>query len=263
MRSKNTGFIIGFLLFCLSLLLSCSTDQAPFAKESGLPESELAYYSDSFDSFKRDLWEKGGLVKLEDQLENLRIADMTFEDGRLRIDTKTGGFSEGTLVSKFALRGDYDVQIDFQIKFVAGEFDMDQVLGLGAWEKSKSGKSNRWITIGLLKKGNDKERRIFCGYYLQGDQFYHTGFTRQIDNFNGSVRLVRSGNQVSTFFRKKWQIRWTKMCNIWSDQNDVLIVFQLANYILIRKSIMANRSITAWIDNFKINAAQEIIESEI
>jgi len=261
MRSKKIHFIIGFLsLPLLSALLSCATDKAPLQIENSLPQSELTYYCDTFDSLREDVWEKAGFVFTAAQLRNLKIADMTIEDGRLRIATKTGGFSKGGLVSKFALKGDFDVQIDFQIDFVAGEFDMDQVLGFGAVEKTKSGSASRLTSIGLLKKGKNKSE-IFSGYLEWGK--YHTGYWHPIDNFTGSVRFVRTGDQVSTFYRKQGQKRWTKMCTLPSTQNDTSIGFTLQNFVKDRNSITATRSISAWIDNFTINSAQEIIESEI
>jgi hypothetical protein len=262
MRHKKASLIFGFLLLAFfGLLLSCATDKAPLQIKNSLPQSELAYYCDRFDKLREDVWERAGFVFSAAQLGNIKIADMTIEDGRLRIDTKTGGFSKGGLVSKFALRGDFDVQIDYQIDFVPGNFDMDQVLGFGAVEKAKSGGANQMISIGFLKKGKSKTSTIFSGYLQRGK--YHTGYSHNIGNFTGSVRFVRIGNQVSTFYRKQGQNRWTKMCTVPSTQKDTSIGFTLQNFVKDRNSITATRSITAWFDNFTINATQQIIESEI
>jgi hypothetical protein len=262
MKSKKIGFIAGFISFAfLAMLFSCAMDKAEMHVENSLPQNKLAYYKDSFDTQREDLWDKAGFVFSAAQMANIKIADMTIEDGRLRIDTKTGGFSKGGLVSKFTLRGDFDVQLDFQIDFVAGEFDMDQVAGLGIVEKTKSGKPIRLFTIGLLKKGKNKKGEIFSGYREMGK--YHSGYTRSIDNFNGSLRFVRTADQMSTFYRKKGQNRWTKMCTLPSGQDDAFIGFTLQNFTIDRNSITAARSISAWIDNFSINAAQQIIESDI
>jgi hypothetical protein len=262
MRSKKIYFIIGFLLLLLlGALLSCAADPAPLVIANSLPQNELAYYCDSFDTLKEGLWDKAGFVFSAAQLGNLKIADMTIEEGKLRIDTKTGGFSKGGLVSKFALRGDFDVQIDFQIDFVPGNLDMDQVLGFGAVEKSKSGHLNRMTSIGLLKAGKNKNSEIFSGQLERGK--YHRGYWHPIDNFTGSVRFVRMGDQVSTFYRKQGQNRWIKMSTLPSSQNETTIGLTLQNFVKDRNSITATRSIKAWIDNFTINAAQEIIESEI
>lgn len=260
MHNRITGFIIYFLFFYSIIILSCVTHQTPLLIENSLQQSELAYYCDSFDSFKEDLWEKAGYVFTATQLHNIRTAHMTIEEGRLRIDTSTGGFSKGGLVSKFALRGDFDVQVDFQLQFVSGEFDMDQLLGFGATEKTKSGNSRRLTSIGLHKKGKNNSG-ILSGYLEWGK--YHSGYWHDIGNFTGSVKFVRIGSQISTFYRKKGQTRWIKMCTLPSAQNDTLVGFSLQNFTKDRNTIRANRSISAWIDNFTINAAQEIIESEI
>lgn len=261
MRSIRTALFIGFLTPAfLIVLLSCTTGTVPLQIINGLPQSELAYYCDAFDTLREDIWERAGFVFSAAQMGNIKMADMTIEDGKLRIDTKTGGFSKGGLVSKFSLRGDFDVQIDFQIDFSPGGPDMDQSLGFGAVEKTTSGSINRLTTIGLLKKSQNKSE-IFSGY-REGSK-YHAGYGHPIDNFTGSVRFLRIGNQMSTFYRKQGQNRWTKMCTVPSSKNETAIGFTLQNFVVDRNAITATQSVSAWIDNFTINAAQEIIESEI
>lgn len=262
MRHKRAGFIIRFLFLAFfGGLLSCSTDKAPLQNENSLPQSELAYYCDPFDKLREDIWEKVGFVFTAAQFKNIKIGDMTIEDGRLRIDTKTGGFSKAGLVSRFTFGGDFDIQVDLQINFIAGEFDMDQILGFGPGEITKSGKPIRFFTIGLLKKGKNKRGEIFSGYHERNK--FHGCYSHPIDNFSGSLRFVRSGDTMSSFYRKQGQNRWTKMCTMPCGQNDATIGFALHNFTIDRNSITATRSISAWIDNFTINAAQEIIESEI
>ncbi len=262
MRIQKTGFIVGFIsLAFFSLLLSCATGQAPSQIANSLAQNELTYYNDSFDTIRDDLWDKAGYVFTATQMANIKIAEMTIEDGRLRIDTQTGGFSKGGLVSKFTLRGDFDVQVDFQIDFVTGELDMDQVSGPAAVERTLSGRPIRVFTIGLLKKGKSKKAEIFSGYLERGK--YHAGYSRAIDKFNGTLRFVRTTDKMSTFYRNQGQNRWTTMCSQPCGKNDVSIGFALQNFTIDRNAITATRSISAWIDNFTINAAQEIIESEI
>jgi hypothetical protein len=261
MRSKKIALAIGFLSLAFSIaLIGCATDDKSFSIANSLPPSELAYYCDSFDTLREDVWERAGFVFSAAQLGNIKIADMTIEDGKLRIDTKTRGFSKGGLVSKFALKGDFDVQVDFQIDFVPGNLDMDQSLGFGAVEKTIGGSGNRLTSVVLLKEGQNKSG-ILSGYLERGK--YHNGYWHQIDNFTGSVRFVRIGDRVSSFYRKKGQQHWTKMCTLQSSQNDTTIGFTLQNFVHKRNSITATRSVSAWIDNFTINSAQEIIESEI
>ncbi|MGD9042697.1 MAG: hypothetical protein PVG06_03235 [Desulfobacterales bacterium] len=262
MGLQKTGFVIGFLLLTyLGVLLSCASDKAPLPIENSLPQSELVYYCDTFDSLREDVWEKAGYVFSAAQLGKLKIADMTIEEGRLRIDTKTGGFSKGGLISKFALRGDFDVQIDFQIDFLASEFDMDQLGGFGAMELAETSRKNRLFSIGFTKVAKSKKGGIRAGQ-LQGGK-YLSAYWHPANNFNGSFRFVRIGDRMSTFYRKQGQTRWTKMSSLPSTQKDTIFGIVLQNFVMKRNSIKANRSITAWIDNFTINAAQEIIESEI
>ena len=154
----------------------------------------------------------------------------------------------------------YRVQVDFKINFVPGNLDMDQSLGFGAMEKTIGGTGNRTTSIGLLKKGQNKGV-IFSGYLEWGK--YHNGYGHPIGNFNGSVRFLRTNDHVTTFYRKQGQNQWTKMCTLPSSQNDTTIGFGLQNFVSDRNTITANLSVSAWIDNFIINAAQQIIESEI
>ncbi|MEJ2099200.1 MAG: hypothetical protein P8X68_04405 [Desulfobacterales bacterium] len=262
MREKKTCFTIGFLLiFFFAALLSCATEQAPLQVLNSLPQSQLAYYNDPFDRMREDLWDRAGYVFSAAQMANIKIADMAIENGRLRIDTKTGGFSKGGLVSTFTLRGNFDVQADFQIDFVAGKFDMDQLLGFAVVERTLSGRPIRLFMIGLLKKAKNQKGEIFSSYREKSK--YRTGYSHPIDNFNGSLRFVRTGKKMSTFYRKQGQNRWIKMCTLPCGQNDASIGFGVQNFIIDRNSITATRSISAWIDNFTINTAQQIIESEI
>lgn len=253
-----------FCLFLVSFLVfwgGCVTEKERLKGEESLSQNKLAYYNDSFDTIRDDLWDKAGYVFTDTQLANIKIADMTIEDGRLHIKTKTGGFSKGGLISKFAFRGNFDVQADFQIDFVAGIFDMDQFLSLATIEKTKSGKPSRLFVIGFGKKGKNKRNGLFSGYYKGGK--YHAGYWHPFDKFTGSLRFVRTGKKINAFYQRQGPYRWLKMCTLPSTQNDNTIGFALYNYTTGRNSITATRSIGVWIDNFTINSAQEIIESEI
>ena len=258
MTNKIARFTIVTLSLALfGVLISCATDSKQLQIENSLPQSKLAYYNDSFNTLREDVWEKAGHVFTATQLENIKIADMTIEKSRLRIETKTGGFSKGGLVSKFMLRRDFDVQIDLHIDFVPGNLDMDQTLGFGALELMPK----RLVSAGLSKVGKTEKGGIRAGH-LSGGR-YRGCYWHPVNNFKGSFRIVRVDDRISTFYRKKGQTRWTKMCSLPSGQNDTVFGIVLQNFVKERNSIKANKSITCWIDNFTINAAQEIVESEI
>lgn len=98
MRNKKAGFTIGFLsLAFLGALLSCATDKASLQIENSLPQSELAYYNDSFDKMREDLWVRAGYLYREEQVQNFKQSDMRFDNGKLIIRTQTGSFSKGRL----------------------------------------------------------------------------------------------------------------------------------------------------------------------
>ena len=98
MRSSKTRLIIGiFILAFFGAFLSCATDKAPLQIENSLPQSELAYYNDSFDKMRVDLWVRAGYLYREEQVQNFKQSDMRFDNGKLIIRTQTGSFSKGRL----------------------------------------------------------------------------------------------------------------------------------------------------------------------
>jgi hypothetical protein len=239
----------------------CAMETPNFRIKNNLPQQKLAYYSDAFDSLREDLWEKVGFAFSFEQLQNIKIADLAPEDGKLRIVTKTGGFSKGGLTTKYFFSGDFDIQIDCRLDFLPDTSDMDQVLGCGIREQGKTPKDSCFFTITLLRKGNSRKSLLVSGFRRQ--EKYHPGYSHQIENFHGTLRFVRIFDKISTFYRIDGKDRWVKMSTFASTRNEATFSFALQNFVVERKSIAADDSITAWIDDFKINAAQEIIEEEI
>jgi hypothetical protein len=153
MRNIKTGFIIGFLLLAfLGALLSCVTDKAPLQIENSLPQSELEYYNDSFDKIREDFWDKAGYLSQEEQMQNFKLADMRFENGKLIIRTKTDSFSKGGLAAKYAFRGDFDIQLDCRIDFLKDTFGMDQLLNFLVIDKS----GVAWVKVNQLETSLDE-----------------------------------------------------------------------------------------------------------
>lgn len=238
----------------------CVRDTATLKIEKSLPQIKLAYYNDSFDKLRTDLWDKAGLVFSYRQLSNLQAADMDFENGQLVVKTKTGSFSKGGLVSTFKLRGDYDVQIDLHLDFMEDVSDMDQIIGFGALEKGSAGMATNHFYGITLVKIDGKQGGIFTVY--RSEKKKHGETWHPIDGFNGSFRIVRIGNKVSTLYRQG-DGYWHRTHVYPSVGKDTLIGFSVQNFSISRKSIQADEQVTGRFDSFKINAAQEIIESEI
>ena len=262
MKSRKTGFIIGFLLLAfLGGLLSCATDKAPLQIENSLPPDELAYYNESFDKMREDLWERAGYLYREEQVQNFKQADMGFDNGKLIIRTKSGSFSKGGLTSRYALRGDFDFQLNCRMDFVKGIPGMDQVFTIGVYGKNlKKGKMTLTM-IGLtMKEGSDKGY-IFSNCAVNGR--WKKGGSQKTENFNGDFRFLRVGKAISTLYKKAGTPEWTKMYTFRVTDKDMKIGFQVRNFFGNRTTIQANHSISAEFDSLKINAAQEIIEDEI
>jgi len=258
-RTKPLNFVL-LTAFWLSIL-GCVTDTATLKIEKSLPQSKLAYYSDSFDKLRTDLWEKAGYIPNEAQKANFKLAKMRIDDGKLRVETETGCFSKGGLSSKYALRGDFDIQVECQIDFLEGLYDMDQLLNFLVFEKGKDLKAMDSVSLSLFKKGGRDYNTIFSGFRKKGR--FHVGDWYRIGNFDGTVRIVRIGDRISTLFKRKGDAEWKKMDTFQSTPNDVMIGFKLDNFIVMRTSITARSPITATFDNFRINAAEEIIEEDI
>jgi hypothetical protein len=262
MRNIKANFIIGFILFAFSsTLLSCSADKVPLQIENSLPQSELEYYSDSFDKIREDFWDRAGYLYKEEQIHNFKLADMRFENGKLIIRTKTGSFSKGGFGSKYALRGDFDLQLDCRIDFLKGASGMDQLLNFLVFDKSgKIGKTNV-VVINLSMGEGSHQAWLGTGAQINGR--WNKGGSQKIENFHGTLRILRKGRNISTLFKKKGATAWSKMHTFRATANDLLFGFQVRNFFNKRTTIRATQSISAEFESFRINAAQEIIEEEI
>jgi hypothetical protein len=262
MRNFKFDFITGLLLLAsLSALLSCATDKAPLQIENSLPQDELAYYNDSFDEMREDLWDRAGYLYKEEQIHNFKLADTRFENGKLIISTKTGSFSKGGLGSKYALRGDFDLQLDCRIDFLKDAPGMDQLLNILVVDKSeKIGKTDT-VVINFSKGGMSHQGWLGSGAIING--FWRKGSSKMMENFDGALRILRKGKYISALYKKKGDSEWSKIYTFRVTENDMKFGFTVRNFFAKRTRIQATQSISAEFDNFRINAAHEIIEEEI
>ncbi|MBW2027783.1 MAG: hypothetical protein JRH06_01290 [Deltaproteobacteria bacterium] len=259
MKEIDARIRLAFLAVSLIFLGACIAQQLSFDIQNSLPQSRLAYYNDPFDRLREDLWEKSGFVYSEDQLQNYESADMKIEKGHLIIETQVGTFSKGGLVAKYELKGDFDIQIDCAMTFVRGATDLDQVIGFAAIERGKRPQWNRMMAITILKAGQERSG-IFASYRhgrtILGKSWHPTG------DFKGSLRIVRIGDKVSTLYRRG-NGRWIRTNTFPSSGNNAQVGLVLQNFTMKRKSIGAQAVVVGEFDNFRINAAQGIIEEEI
>ncbi|MFC1884934.1 hypothetical protein ACFL2O_09190 [Thermodesulfobacteriota bacterium] len=263
MKKMNSLIMLVCLTACFGYLAGCATDTAPLKTASSLPQSKLARYNDSFDTLREDVWSKNVILAFtETSRTNFKIGDTRIENGKLIAETKTGCFSRAGLGGKYKIRGDFDIQIDCNIEFFKGVQDMEQQVVLFLADPTKEVKDLRCALIGAIKTPRKDFNFIYAGYYED--------FQWQIENmreigssFNGALRMVRTGNKVTTLYRIKGEQGWEKLTSFGFTTNDVGFSFLASNFSLYTSSITAKSPVTVTFDNFKINAAQEIIESDI
>ena len=239
----------------------CVTDTASLKIEKSLPQSKLAYYNDSFDNFRTDLWDKAGYIYNEAQEANFKLAKMRIQDGKLWVQTETDCFSNRGLGSKYVLRGDFDIQVDCQIDFLEGVHNMDQALGFIVVEKGKKISTGDAVFVRLLKRGWSGSGKLLSASLDNGN--FQLGTWHEIDGFDGTLRIVRKGRDIRTLYRNRGEKAWDLLDTFWSTSKDLFIVLYLRNFYPGRTSITARSPITATFDNFRINAAEEIIEEDI
>ncbi|MBL7174801.1 MAG: hypothetical protein ISS66_03140 [Desulfobacteraceae bacterium] len=260
MKKISVWVIVVLFATPLAFFQGCAAEKVSIKIEKSLPQSKLAHYNDSFDNLREDLWQKAGLVN-EEQLSNFKFADISIENGQLKIVTKTGSFSKGSLASKYTLRGDFDIQVDCHIDFLKRKYDMRQQLGLRVLETGKEMKDLDWIAIVARKREGSLESEIISACQRWGK--LNTGSRYRISDFHGTFRIVRIGNKISTLFQKDGEIAWRKDFTTSFTKNDVIFGFAIQNFSPGITSITATSSFVGKFDNFRINAAQEIIEEEI
>ncbi|MEW6669422.1 MAG: hypothetical protein AB1512_29775 [Thermodesulfobacteriota bacterium] len=237
-------------------------DMALLKIENSLPPEKLARFDDTFDTFREDRWETAGFIPKAEIRTNFKQADVRAEGGRLHIITKTGAFSRSGLGSKFYFTGDFDVQVDAQAEFLEDVQDMDQVMSFNAFDKSKELEDEKleYVTIAAIKAAG-KPAVLGSGSQEKGKW---TGTGRiEIDRFRGTFRIIRIGKTFTTLYRNQGEEEWRRLSTVLRTPNDIIINFITQNFTGPRTSIGASRSFTASFDNFKINAAQKIVESEI
>jgi hypothetical protein len=256
--------LCGLVSFAASLI-ACTHDTAFLKVEKSLPPEKLARYNDSFDSFREDIWEKAAHVIANIPLmTNFKQAAISIENGRLKMETQTGSFSTGAIESKFYLKGDFDIQVDCDIGFLKDIGDMDQIISFIAFDTPVEIEAEGTELVFLqVKKWPKKPVLLEGGYRQKGKpNWCHS---RQIDNrYQGSLRILRIGDRVTLLYTTEVNGKWHKACSISRPTKDVRIRMVAQNHFIQRKApIDAQSPFTVFLDNFKINAAQEIIEYEI
>jgi hypothetical protein len=241
-------------------MASCAPKDIGIKIEGGVPIDRLRYYDDSFDALKRDLWEVAAFSQT-DQLRNFEMADVNYENSRVRVNTRSGAFSGAVFTSKYQLRGDFDIQIDCEMQFLKGKVTVDQLLYFAVVKKGETFYSGGSVSNVISKPSGLEDG--FIGVVLRQHGKYTQGNFNKISGFTGTIRLLRTGDQIKIVYHKQSANSWSKLDRLSFTIDDVAIVFGVQNFRPGRKDLNASESVTAYFDNFRINAAVKVIEDEI
>jgi hypothetical protein len=261
MRSFIGLALVSILSFFLS---SCATPYQGKTFSKTLPRTILDRYCDSFETFREDLWDAaGGLPTSSRSISSeIMVAEPNVEGGKLKLRTKTGGFSQGGLLSKFLLKGDFDIQIEFEANFNLGgwipKIGMDQAIALGV---AAQGSEDLLIMGMTCPEGNHTYTWINLSAMEHERWVTHAWqyFYAQKLVF----RLVRKGGQVSAVYKTSGKGEWQELATCGFGRDIVSVFFGIQNYRGTRSQISADISFSVQFDDFRINAAEEIIESEM
>ena len=258
-NSLDLWVVFTFTALCL-IFAGCAPTDVSIQIDGGVPADQLSYYADSFDAPKRDLWEIAAFSQ-SGQLRNFKMADVAYEGGRLKIQTQTGAFSSAVVTSKFILKGDFDIQIDCQIQFLKHKVNFDQLLYFEVIEQGKTFQASQ-SAVFVINKRYDMGTGIIGAIQRRTGE-YVRGNLRQIDGFYGTLRLVRTDDRITMFYRKQGSSSWRKLDTLLFTKDNVAVLFALHNFITGRTAINATEPVIAYFDNFRINAAGKVIEKEI
>lgn len=253
------GLLVFFIFGCTTA--PSNTESRASYSHRSLPQEKLSLYSDTFDTLRDDLWERSQYTWKKAQMENFKLADIYIENGKLKFETKTGGFSKAGLQSRYYLRGDFDIQMDCHIDFLKRNLDMDQRVLFVVVEAGRE-MMEAYQSIILLRKSEGMLNGLLISGCLVLGRF-NLGSKREIHNFHGTLRFRRIGKKVTGMYREMGMTEWKKLSTFWVTDRDMGVGFTLQNFDVERESIKAEASISALFDNYRINAAQGIREPEI
>lgn len=249
------------MLFSLILWINgCASKDIVIQIKGGVPSDQLLYYTDPFDVPKRDLWEFAAFSQ-KDQLWDFEKADIKYENGRLKIQTRIGAFSSGVVASKFILSGDFDIQIDCQMIFPKGNVSVDHLLYFTVIRQGDTFYSGHSATLVIAKVNESKSGVIRAIQRRHGS--YNRGNYREINRFYGTLRMMRTANHLNMYYRKQNASGWTQLDTLTFVGDNVSVIFGVQNFKVGRQALTATESVTGQFDNFRINAVSKVIESEI
>jgi len=248
--------------FAARVLLCLAAVLALYPALTRAADSELAYYSDTFETLNEDNWDRAQYTHNAAQLKNFKLGDLDIFDNRLRMRTKPGAFSKAGLSSRYVFRGDFDIQIDCHFDFIRSLRGMDQYVSFAVSNKPEYAETWWVAMIRLEQRANRRAPRIT--FLSVKNRKAVVVNPKDTGNFHGTLRFVREGKKMTGLLRREGSQRWhTLGYTSHFTSEDVFVGFVLQNFQVKRKSIDATDPIEVVFDNYKINHADEIVEDDI
>lgn len=222
----------------------------------------LASYNDSFEVFNSNLWDHGVMTWEDEQLSGLKPARVEVQDGSLIIETKPAAFSIGAISSNFEIVGDFDLQVDCDLRLANRLANADQLLFL-ALHAGENVKDFFELDIASISFGEFVNKK---GRQTKG--MLRSNIKRKLSRgpvlreFHGSLRISREGDTVSAWYRKG-DGSWKRLGRSSFVAGKVRVVMGLRNFQPWRTEIGNPPALSVRYDNFIINKAQGIEEEDI
>lgn len=225
-----------------------------------MSQAQLAKYCDSFDQFRDDLYDLAAMTWSDQQLKNLCMAKTEVIDGKLWIQTRPGCFSRGGCESKYQIKGSFDVQIDCSIHFLKGAQEMDQIV---LFLVTGKGSLNYFPHAGIQLAKFAGSQQATISSIARDKRGFRSPASHKISDFTGTLRLIKAGNRITTFYKEEGVSEWTKLHTDTLEEDRLRLGFLVRNFTPATTAVKGNASITVTFDNLVVNAAEEIIEGEI
>ncbi len=252
-----TSLICIVLFGCVQTKTETKSDSAALGPVKSLSAEQLAEFNDDLNTFREDLWEKSYHLFREGQKSRFAAADVEIQSGQLVVTTKKGALSSVNVYSKFLIVGDFDIQTDIFV-----DFDLSTPMRQQAWFTLTHKGLNATI---LFERENNKKvvMKMWRGKTDVGRIRGSTVKRKYFSEFSGSLRAVRRGEKLTCYYRNKMDADWKTLYKYRFTIRDVGVGLGVKNFWIGSSSnSKASGVCSVRYDNFKINAAEKIIERD-
>lgn len=207
---------------------------------------------DNFDSLDGNRWVKV-VPYLGRNLEKAKFkeVEISSQSGRLILKTAENAYSKGALSSRFALKGDFDVEVWSSLSNIDIK-GIDKVMFVAVREADKEHKEAN-ITIVQFHKAVNNDQGMFFAASKIGEDFKR-GTTYMINSYTGGIRFIRKDNRITIMY-KPLNMGWMELDSYPCSFAPMQILLGVSNFLPTDTPINPGGVLTVYYDDFKINNA--------